>query len=164
MSLSRKRKRELKKLRSHAQDVLNDQKVVLDQAKHLMFEAGVQAKNLSNEHVAPRVNEAYETVRPTVERVVRNIRRVAAPAVTTALISAINTLDASDNPRAHRASQRILQLSNQAGLKVKKPKKRSARKVIALSVGLAAAAGVAYTLWQTFRADDELWIAADDSE
>ncbi len=172
MSLSRKRKRELKKLKNHAEDVLNDQKIVLDRAKDVMFEAGLQAKHLSDEYVAPRVNEAYETVRPTVERGVvsarkamSSIRRAAAPAVTAALISAVNTLEAADDPRARRASQRIVQLGNRAGFAVKAPrKKRSVGGVIALSLGVAAAAGVAYALWQTFRADDELWIAAEDSE
>jgi hypothetical protein len=33
---------------------------------------------------------------------------------------------------------------------------------IAIGVGLAAALGVAYAVWQTFRADDELWVAEDE--
>ena len=28
-----------------------------------------------------------------------------------------------------------------------------------MAAGVLAAAGVAYAVWQTFRADDELWIA-----
>ena len=33
--------------------------------------------------------------------------------------------------------------------------------VIALILGVAAAAGVLYAAWQTLRADDELWVADD---
>jgi len=40
-------------------------------------------------------------------------------------------------------------------------KKRGAGGVIALVLGVAAAAGVLYAAWQTLRADDELWVADD---
>ncbi|HYP73942.1 MAG TPA: DNA helicase, partial [Microbacterium sp.] len=33
--------------------------------------------------------------------------------------------------------------------------------VIAIILGIAAAAGVIYAAWQTLRADDELWVADD---
>ena len=33
--------------------------------------------------------------------------------------------------------------------------------VIAILLGVAAAAGVLYAAWQTLRADDELWVADD---
>ena len=34
--------------------------------------------------------------------------------------------------------------------------------VIAIGLGIAAAAGVGYALWQAFRSDDELWVAPDE--
>jgi hypothetical protein len=34
--------------------------------------------------------------------------------------------------------------------------------VIAVGAGVLAAAGVAYAVWQTFRADDELWVADEE--
>ena len=33
--------------------------------------------------------------------------------------------------------------------------------VVAIILGVAAAAGVLYAAWQTLRADDELWVADD---
>ena len=33
---------------------------------------------------------------------------------------------------------------------------------LAIGAGIIAAAGVAYAVWQTFRADDELWVADDE--
>lgn len=33
---------------------------------------------------------------------------------------------------------------------------------IAITIGLVAVAGVAYAVWQTFRATDELWVADEE--
>ena len=33
---------------------------------------------------------------------------------------------------------------------------------LAIGAGVIAAAGVAYAVWQTFRADDELWVADEE--
>jgi len=33
---------------------------------------------------------------------------------------------------------------------------------LAVGAGIVAAVGVAYAVWQTFRADDELWVADDE--
>jgi uncharacterized membrane protein YebE (DUF533 family) len=33
---------------------------------------------------------------------------------------------------------------------------------LAIGAGIIAAVGVAYAVWQTFRADDELWVADDE--
>ena len=43
----------------------------------------------------------------------------------------------------------------------KAPKKSGAGKIIGLGIVAAAALGVGYVLWQTFRADDELWVEED---
>jgi type IV secretory pathway TrbF-like protein len=43
----------------------------------------------------------------------------------------------------------------------KAPKKSGAGKLIGLGVVAVAALGVGYVLWQTFRADDELWVEED---
>lgn len=41
-------------------------------------------------------------------------------------------------------------------------KKSGIGSAIAVTAGIAAAAAVAYAVWQTFRADDELWVADDE--
>jgi hypothetical protein len=46
-------------------------------------------------------------------------------------------------------------------LQKKQKKKSSAGGVIAIVLGVVAAAGVLYAAWQTLRADDELWVADD---
>ena len=168
MKLSRKRKRELKQLRSFAESVLDEQRVVLGRAGDVLQLAGSQAKHLSDEHVAPRVNEAVDQVRPVVDRSVnaaRNaadtVKRVATPVVASALVKTARALDSIDDPRARQASQNITKLSERSGL-VPQKKKRNVGGIIAIGLGVAAAVGVGYALWQAFRADDELWVASDE--
>lgn len=168
MKLSRKRKRELKQLRSFAENVLEDQKIVLGRAGDVLYEASRQARHLGDEHVAPRVTDAVESVRPSVDRsvamartAVDNVRRVATPVVTAALANTVRTLEAIDDPRAKTASHKLVSLSERSGL-VPTKKRSNVGGFIALGLGVAAAVGVGYALWQTFRADDELWVASDE--
>ena len=170
MKLSRKRRRELKQLKAVAEDVLNDQRVVLGRAGVVLQEASRQAKALSDEHVAPRVNDALAGARPTVDRgllaarsAANTIRRVSAPIVTGALMSTVRALDSVDDDRARRASSSLLGFGQRTGI-VEVPRRRRAGTIVGIILGTLAALGVGYALWQTFRADDELWIAGDDNE
>lgn len=164
MGLSRKRRRELRHLRAHTQDLLDDQRIVLGRAGEVLGEASRQARHLSNEHLAPRVEGAVETVRPAVDRGVASarraadrVRRVSAPLVATALANAVRTLDELDS---HDAAKHVQKFGERSGLL--KKRKRSAGGTVALVLGIAAAAGVGYALWQAFRTDDELWIAPEE--
>lgn len=167
MSLSRKRRRELKKLRAVAEDVLQDQRVVLGRAGAILQEASRQAKMLSDEQVAPRVQDALGNARPYVDRgvfaarnAVSNIRRVSAPVVTGALLSTVRALDAVNDDRAHQASRSLVGFGQRAGF-IEAPKRRGGGAIVGVTLAILAAAGVGYALWQTFRADDELWVAED---
>jgi len=168
MKLSRKRRRELKKLRAVAEDVLQDQRVVLGRAGAVLNEASRQARSLSNEHVAPRVHEALAGTRPVVDRsmlaarnAVNSIRRVSAPIVAGALVNTVRALDSIDDDRARNASRSLLGFGQQAGL-IEPPRRRRGGAVVGIILGTLAAIGVGYALWQTFRADDELWIAEEE--
>ena len=168
MKLSRKRRRELKQLRSVAEDVLHDQKVVLGRAGAVLNEASRQARMLSDEHVAPRIQSALLSARPVLDRGVlatRNalssIRRVSAPVVTGALMNTVRALDAIDDDRAHQASRSLLGFGQRTGL-VPVPKRKRGGAVFGVVLSVLAALGVGYALYQTFRADDELWVAEDD--
>ncbi|RGE18548.1 DNA/RNA helicase [Leucobacter sp. wl10] len=163
MKLSRKRRRELRRLRNDAQELLDQQRVVLGHAGNVLHEAGRQARRLSDEHVAPRVDETLEAVRPGVERGVAtarraadNVRRFTAPFVASALARTIRTLDELDN---HDAAKQVRGFGERTGYL--KSKKKGVGGVIALGLGLAAAAGVGYALWQAFRTDDELWVSPE---
>lgn len=168
MSLSRKRKRELKQLRSVAEDVLQDQRVVLGRAGVVLQEASRQARLLSDEQIAPRVQDALHNARPAVDRgvvaarnAVSNIRRVSAPVVTGALLSTVRALDAVNDDRARSASRSLLSLGQRGGF-IEAPKRRGGGSIVGVAVAILAVVGIGYALWQTFRADDELWIAGDE--
>lgn len=165
MKLSRKRRRELRGLRSDAQELLDQQMYVLGNAGTVIKEAGHQARLLSDEHVAPRVDVAVERVRPTVDRGIASARRAAttvrratAPLVANALASTIRTLDEIENTEA---AAKVRGFGERAGYLTPAKKKRSAGGFIALGLGVAAAVGVGYALWQAFRTDDELWVAPE---
>lgn len=166
MKLSRKRRRELRRLKHEAQELLDQQRVVLGQAGDVLQHAGRQARHLSDEHLAPRVEEAIETARPTVERGVasarraaNNVRKISAPLVTSALTRTIRALD---DLESHDAANSVRGFGERTGyIKVEK-KKRGLGGMIAAGVGIAAAVGVGYALWQAFRTDDELWIAPEN--
>lgn len=167
MKLSRKRRRELRGLRADAQELLDQQLFVLGNAGAVARAAGQQAKLLSDEHVAPRVDAAADRVRPAVDRSLQsvrraadNVKRVTTPIVASALASTIRSLDELDNPKA---AAQVRGFGERAGYIKPAKKKRGAGGIVALSLGVAAAAGVGYALWQAFRTDDELWIAPEQS-
>lgn len=165
MKLSRKRRRELRKLRGEAQELLDHQRVLLGNAGEVLHEASRQAKKLSDEHIAPHVDVAVEAARPTINRGIDSarraanaIRRVTAPLVAGALVTTIQKLDAIDQKDA---SRQVRGFGERTGFLQPAKKKRRVGSIVAISVGIAAAAGVGYSLWQAFRTDDELWVAPE---
>lgn len=167
MKLSRKRRRELRHLRADAQQLLDQQMLVLGNANTVLRHAGHQARQLSDEHLAPRVDEVVDRARPVVNRGVASarraattVKRVTAPFVASALANTIRTLDEIDSP--HAAAQ-VRGFGERTGYLAPAKKKRRVGGALALGAGIAAAVGVGYALWQAFRTDDELWIAPDEN-
>lgn len=166
MSLSRKRKRELKKLRSQAEQLLDHQRDILGHAGLVAQEAGRQARFLGDEVVAPRVNEALEGVRPTIDRGVNAARRVSntarllvAPVLAGALASTVRGLERVES---HDAARQLQTFGVQQGL-LQAPKKRfGIGRVLAIGAGVVAAGAIGYALWQAFRDDDELWVSPEE--
>jgi hypothetical protein len=179
LTLSRKRAKELKRLRSAASDLWEDQKDLLEHASHVVREAGRQAANAGREEVVPRVRETYDhRVRPVVDLGVASGRAVAGtardkvqrdvlPAVYSALASALAVLEVSKDPRVREALSNVRKAGSRFGSTVgivpAKPQPGPGRYIL-VGVALAAAAGVAYAAWQTFRADDELWVSDDEAD
>ena len=68
MSLTRKRKKELKRLRSSAEELWGAQQEVLANANAVASEARRQADNYTREELAPRVRDGYDQyVRPATQ-------------------------------------------------------------------------------------------------
>jgi hypothetical protein len=166
MSLSRKRRKELTRLRKSADELWNHQQEVLERANQIAREAGRQAGVLTREEVVPRVRESYENlVLPKVhatQDLADGVRHQVVDKVLPGLGTAIGTvMSVGDVARDARVRAAINRVRFQKPVVIEK-KGMGAGSYIALGVSLAAALGVAYAVWQTFRADDELWIAEDE--
>ena len=169
MGLSRKRQRELDRLKRGASDLWDDQKDVLEHASKVVREARRQLASVSREEVAPRVRETYESrIRPGVESGIeagrqfadaasRKVSREVLPAVSSALGTALAALEVARSPQVRRALGRVTGSASKTVAPA-----RSAPgpgRYILIGIGLVAAAGIAYAAWQTLRADDELWVS-----
>ncbi len=181
MGLSRKRRREIKKLRGSASDVWSEQREVLEHAAKVLRAASREAATVARDDVAPRVKSAYEKrVQPGIDAGVGSVRSAASatrdkftddvlPAVSGALGSAIAVLDIARNKQLRdalkSASASGRELATRAGQRVGlievKPKPGPGTYIL-IGLGVVAAAGIAYAAWQTLRADDDLWVEAED--
>ncbi len=173
MGLSRRRQRELARLKRGASELWDDQKDVLEHATKVVREARRQLANVSREEVAPRVRDVFETrVRPGVESGIeagrqfadaagRKVTRDVLPAVSSALGTALAALEVAKNPQVRRALGRMTGAASKAVAPAKAAP--GPGRYILVGIGLVVAAGVAYAAWQTLRADDELWVS-DEAE
>ncbi len=177
MGLSRKRKRELKRLRSTTSQLWDHQKEILEQATQVLKEASRQAAQVGREEVIPRMKDAVDNhIRPGVATGVAVTRSAVGttrdkvvddvlPAVASVIGSALAALEAAKDPRVRAAAGRIGKnvgkFSSRAGAVA--AKSSGPGRYILVGVGAVAVAGIAYAAWQVLRADDELWVA-DGSE
>jgi hypothetical protein len=185
VSLSRKRKKQLRKLQKQANTLWESQQVLMGEAAKVARDAGHQLGHYNREHVKPAVQNTYEQyAAPYVDKSVRATRKVyngaLIPAAGAVVGGALSVWDAANDTRGRLAHGRGVDLDLSSvkkkaakyGKKATKKiqsraslpepkKKRGAGGVIALILGVAAAAGVLYAAWQTLRADDELWVADD---
>ena len=171
MSLSRKQKKELKKLRSAASDIWDDQKDVFERAGKTLAKAGHHAADYGRSDVAPRVQDAYDThLRPGLTSAAHTARKRIdkdiVPTLSSTFASALALLEVAKDPRVREAMKAAGKKGNELGAKVGiVPTKKSASpaKYIVIGFGVIAAVGVGYAAWQTLRADDELWVT-DEAE
>ncbi|WP_426186510.1 DNA helicase [Microbacterium sp. TWP3-1-2b2] len=158
MSLTRKRKKELRRLRDNATELWESQQEVVGHAAEVAREASRQLAGVGREQVVPVVQDAYNRrVAPTVDRGVKFGRHVVddkiVPIVGGVVGSALTAWDVAN------AKRQGLEFSH--GRIVKKKQGPGIGSVIAIVLGAAAAVGVLYAAWQALRTDDELWVADD---
>ena len=162
MSLSRKRKKELRKLQDQANRLWTSQQVLVGEAATVAKEARRQLGNYSREQLVPQAKDTYgKYAAPYIDRGVTVSKHIVndkvVPAAGAVVGSALSVWDAANVTRAKLSGGRI------PVPEIIEPPKRGigAGGVIAIIFGVAAALGVAYAAWQTLRADDELWVADD---
>ncbi|CAN5394715.1 hypothetical protein BH10ACT6_BH10ACT6_14050 [soil metagenome] len=177
MALSRKRQKELNRLKRSAEELWDEQRGALDHASTILKDARRQAANYAREEVAPRARDTYDSrVRPAVASVAASGRSAASragerlsddllPAISGAIGSALAMVEVAKDPRLRAALKQATSAANSVGAKVGRtvhiaepPKKSGPGKYILISLGAIAAVGVLYAAWQTLRADDDLWI------
>ncbi len=184
MSLSRKRKKELRKLQNQATTLWESQQVLLGQAGDVAREAGRQLGHYNREQVVPGVQQTYEKyAAPYVNQGLQTSKKVynknIVPAAGAVIGSALSVWDAANEKRSDLAAGRGFGSLDLAALQknAQKYRKKASKQlvvntappkkgigaggVIAIVFGVAAAVGVLYAAWQTLRADDELWVADD---
>ena len=162
MSLSRKRKKELRKLQTQANSLWEAQQVLVGEAASVAREARSQLGHLHREEVRPRVQAGYETyAAPYVDKGAKVVNDTIVPAAGAVVGSALSVWDAANDTRARLAAGRGLPASWAKPAPVPVKSGIGAGGVIAIILGVAAALGVLYAAWQTLRADDELWVADD---
>ena len=185
MALSRKRRKELNKLKNQAGDLWDDQKELLEHANRVVQEARRQAAHYAREEVSPRIRDKYDdTLRPVVDNArtvaesgIASARSAAShtrhrisddviPGVTSALGAALAAIEVAKNRQIHDAVSRASRFGNDLGTRVgiAQPKPAATPgplKFILIGVGVVSFAVVAYAAWQTLRADDELWVEED---
>ena len=157
MNLSRKRKKELRKLQDDAGQLWEAQQVLVGHAADIAREAGRQLGNFNREQVVPVVHDAYsKRVAPTVDRGIKIGKHVVddkvVPIVGGVVGTALSAWDVANHKR-----QGLMHKAAPA------PKKQGMGlgAVVAIVLGAAAAIGVVVAAWQALRADDELWVADD---
>jgi hypothetical protein len=159
VSLSRKRKKELRRLQNDANQLWENQQVLVGHAADVAREAGRQLGNLNREQVVPVIQDTYNRrVAPVVDRGVKIGKHVVddkfVPIVGGVVGSALTAWDVA-NAKRHGVAVQVR--------KATAPQKKGPGlgSVIAIILGAAAAVGVLYAAWQALRADDELWVADD---
>lgn len=160
MGLSRKRKKELRRLQDDAAKLWESQQAVATHAAQVARAAGRQLGNYSREEVIPTVQAKYaQHVAPAVNRGVAFTRNVVdskiVPAVGGVIGSAMSAWDVANDKR--RTVKWLPGYVEPAPVK----KGRSVGSVIAVILGVTAAIAAAYAAWQALRNEDDLWVADD---
>lgn len=164
MALSRKRQRELNRLKRDAERLWDEQREAIEHATVVLKDARRQAANFAREEVRPRVREGFGAARDgfgAAREAASTARERFAddvlPAISGTIGSALAVLEAAKNPAVRDVVRRISKAGQKAGV-VTPPKSSGPGKYILIGLGVVAVAGIAYAAWQTLRADDDLWI------
>lgn len=160
MGSSRKNMSEAEVLRLHAEELLHEQQRVLAHAATVVREASRELGRVTSEEVIPRVARgARTTARNTRDRLVDDV----LPSVAAVIGSTLSVIDAARDQRLGQVASRVTSLASKARpLVVPVATSTGAGKYMGLGILAAAVIGIGYVAWQTFRADDELWVSEDE--
>lgn len=164
MALSRKRQRELNRLKRDAERLWDEQREAIEHATAVLKDARRQAANFAREEVRPRVRggvgaaqDGFAAARGVASSTRERLADDVLPAISKTIGSALASLEAARNPAVRDVARRVSKAGQKAGI-VTPPKTNGPGRYILIGLGVVAVAGIAYAAWQTLRADDDLWI------
>ena len=157
MALSRKRQRELKRLKRDAERLWDEQRDAIEHATSVLKDARRQASNYAREEIQPRVREGFGAARGAAMSARERFTDDVLPAISGTIGSALAVLEAAKNPQVREVVRRVSKAGQKVGV-VTPPKSSGPGRYILIGLAAVAVAGVAYAAWQTLRADDDLWI------
>ena len=150
---------ELDLLKQHAEELWDAQQEVFSAAGKIAREAGQQGATFAREELAPRVRHVAESGAGAVRTAY--VRAVPAAA------SALATAAAIGDQGVRLVLARLAKIRGTEIVPVvAAPAKRGigVGGWIGIAVGVVAVSAVAYAVWQTLRADDDLWIEDEDED
>lgn len=159
--MARKKMTEAEALKAQAEALLHEQQRVLAHAGTVVRQASRELGRVTSEEVVPRVVQGTRTAAGhTRDKIVDEV----LPSIASVIGSTLSVIDAARDKRAGEITKQVAKLAagKKAVAKVTPAASASAGKYIALGIGVAALLGVGYVVWQTFRADDELWVSEDE--
>ena len=157
MALSRKRQRELNRLKRDAERLWDEQREAIEHASAVLKDARRQASNYAREEIQPRVRDGFGAARGAAMTARERFTDDVLPAISGTIGSALAVLEAAKNPQVREVVRRVSSAGQKAGI-VAPPKTAGPGRYILIGLGVVAVAGIAYAAWQTLRADDDLWI------
>ncbi len=160
--------------RENLSELLDEQRAVLERAAAIVRDAAQQFGAFTREEVTPKVRDTMtHHVKPFLaggvasaalasSTVKNKIKDGVLPVVSGAVDKAADVGKKFGRELDKEAwNSKAELLAKKFGLAVAKPAPKPSPgpgRYILLGVGLVAVAGLAYAVWQTLRADDDLWI------
>jgi len=147
---------ELELLKQHAEALWERQQEVFAEAARVAREAGRQGAAFTREEVVPRVRQAADSgaeftrsrVLPAVSGTLATVAALGDRGVREAL-AGIGRLRATvPAPAVIAPAKKGIGVGGWIGI----------------TIGVIAASAVAYAVWQTLRADDDLWVEDEEPE
>jgi hypothetical protein len=150
--MARKRALSAAEIRRDADRLLRQQRDVLAEAGSVLRAATREAGRYTHDDLYPRFSAGTRRVaRSARGRIVDDV----IPNIASVLGSTMSVVDAARGKRSLLGKA----LSGRTVASV--ATRGSVGKYVGIGLGIAVAVGIGYVIYQTFRADDELWVEED---
>lgn len=145
--------------KENMQTLLEEQRAVLEHAAAIIKDAGLQVGAFTREEVTPKVRDTMtHKVKPLLAGGVA-ATVLASDTAKKKLAEAVEKASEFGRKVTAEGTSKATLLAQKAGLvEVKPAPKVGPGRYILIGLGVVAVAGLAYAVWQTLRADDDLWI------